>query len=91
MWVPASGRRPCASHSVRPQGARGLVSRAAPGVQELELHFGDTTVSFPVRADQAQQLAAAVSGVMKTFAEKQQAERPKRWDSMEFKMKGAMA
>jgi hypothetical protein len=86
-WA-AAPRRHAGPSASRPAGAaRRVAARAS--LQDLELHFGDTTVSFPLGVEQAAQLAAAVSGVMHTFAEKQKAERPKRWDAMEFKMKGA--
>lgn len=65
--------------------------RAATAQQQVALAFhpsSDTTISFPLRADEAQKLAAALTGVMQTFAEKQSAERPKRWPSMEYKFKG---
>lgn len=57
--------------------------------QGLAFHIGDTTLSFPLRADEARRLSAALAGVMQTFADKQQAERPKRWPALEFVFKGA--
>ena len=64
---------------------------AAAQRQQLALSFhpsADTTISFPLRADEARRLSEALAGVMQTFAEKQAAERPKRWPSMEYKFKG---
>lgn len=55
----------------------------------MAFHINETTVSFPLRAEEAQRLSAALTGVMQTFAEKQTAERPKRWPVVEFVFKGA--
>lgn len=55
----------------------------------MAIHVGETTIDFPFKRDQAQQLSASVRGLLETFAEKQKAERPKRWSMMEYKHRGA--
>jgi hypothetical protein len=50
------------------------------------LHVGETTISIPLPNDKAQELSAAIQEIMTTFAEKQKAERPKRWESMEYRL-----
>ncbi len=54
----------------------------------MAFHIGETTVSFPFNREQAQKLSGSVKGLLETFAEKQKAERPKRWSMMEYKLKG---
>ena len=54
----------------------------------LSFAIGETSVAFPLPAEEAARLSAALGGVLQTFADKQKAERPKRWPSMEFKFKG---
>ncbi len=54
----------------------------------MSFHIGETTVQFPFKREQAQQLSSSVQSLLETFAEKQKAERPKRWNMMEFKLRG---
>jgi hypothetical protein len=54
------------------------------------LHVNDTTISFPFAEAQAKEVSAAINGLLQTFAAKQSAERPKRWQSMEYRYKGAL-
>jgi hypothetical protein len=91
----AMQRGALAAGTVRPFAARAAPARRraaaaarAAADRPIELHFGDTTVAFPLRRDQAAALTTAVAGVMRTFAEKAEAARPKRWDSMEFRAEG---
>jgi hypothetical protein len=56
--------------------------------QSMAIHVGETTIAFPFKREQAQQLSSSVRTLLETFAEKQKAERPKRWNMMEFKQKG---
>lgn len=56
--------------------------------QPLSIHVGETTVSVPVSHEQAAKLRASVQSLLETFAAKQKAERPKRWDMMEFRLAG---
>ena len=51
--------------------------------------MGETTISFPFKPQQARAISASITGLLETFAAKQKAERPKRWDMMEYKYKGA--
>lgn len=53
---------------------------------KLDLHAGDATISLPFSHEQGKQLSAAIQGIMETFAAKQQAARPKRWDCMDFQV-----
>lgn len=64
---------------------------AAPAGEQLDLHVGETTISFPFEAAQARAISASISGLLETFSAKQKAERPKRWDMMEYKYKGALS
>lgn len=53
------------------------------------LHVGsDTTIGVPFTAANARALDAALTELLKTFAEKQKAARPKRWDMMEQRFGG---
>eukprot|EP00877_Chromochloris_zofingiensis_P005412 jgi/Chrzof1/14872/Cz09g19030.t1 len=63
------------------------VCQAAVGTQ-LSLHVGETTITVPFAAEQAQQLTAGFNKLLQTFSDKQKAERPKRWEMMEVKFKG---
>lgn len=63
---------------------------AAPGqrpTRPLELHMGETVVSIPFSRESGTQLQAAFTALLQTFATKAKAERPKRWDTMDFKLK----
>lgn len=57
----------------------------------LELHVGETTLAFPLSATRASELASAVQVLLQTFAEKQKAERPRRYKSMEYRFQGDRA
>jgi hypothetical protein len=54
----------------------------------LSLHCGATTLNVPVSTSHVETLAVAINGLLKTFAEKQKAERPQRVDTVECKFKG---
>ncbi|KAK9807576.1 hypothetical protein WJX72_003139 [[Myrmecia] bisecta] len=60
---------------------------AAAG-SSLTLHIGDTTVAFPFKHEQAKDLSGSITKLIQTFAAKQKAERPKRWEMMEYRFKG---
>jgi hypothetical protein len=47
-----------------------------------------TSISFPLRPESGRQLSVSLQALLQTFAAKQKAERPQRWKSMEFKVKG---
>lgn len=53
-------------------------------------HIGETTVSIPFGRAEAEKLSGSIQSLLETFAEKQKAERPKRWNMMEYKLKGAV-
>lgn len=53
----------------------------------LELHVGPTTLSLPFNQQRATELKAALALLLATFAEKAKAERPKRWQALEYKFK----
>ena len=53
----------------------------------LELHVGPTTLSLPFNQQRAAELKAALALLLATFAEKAKAERPKRWQSLEYKFR----
>ncbi|GAB4818961.1 hypothetical protein N2152v2_006007 [Parachlorella kessleri] len=54
----------------------------------MTFHINETALSFPIKPAQAKELSNAIKDVMQTFADKQQVQRPKRWPSMEFRLKG---
>jgi hypothetical protein len=54
----------------------------------LSLHCGATTLNVPLSTSHVQSLAGAINDLLKTFAEKQKAERPQRVDSVECKVSG---
>lgn len=53
----------------------------------LELHVGPTTLSLPFNQQRAAELKAALALLLATFAEKAKAERPKRWQALEYKFR----
>ena len=58
--------------------------------QKLALHVGETTISFPFTPQQARNVSASITSLLETFAAKQKAERPRRWDMMEYRYKGML-
>lgn len=76
--------KPCTAYQ-----ATADLSGAGLGNGTLSLHSGESTISFPVTSTQAEDISAAIQAVLTVFAEKQKAERPKRYKSMEYKHKGA--
>lgn len=60
-------------------GSRAAFCLAASATQ-LALHCGDTTLQLPFSPEQGKALNDALSKLLQTFADKQAAERPKRWD-----------
>ncbi len=54
----------------------------------LSLYCGATTLNVPVSTSHVESLAVAINGLLKTFAEKQKAERPQRVDAVECKFSG---
>ncbi|KAK9819354.1 hypothetical protein WJX74_009624 [Apatococcus lobatus] len=61
----------------------------AEKAQLFSLHLGETTLSLPIPDSEAQNMRGALDNLLQTFAEKQKAERPKRWKMMEYRYKGA--
>ena len=57
---------------------------------KLALHIGETTISFPFTPQQARSVTNSINSLLETFAAKQKAERPRRWDMMEYRSKGAL-
>jgi len=57
----------------------------------LDLHVNETTITFPFAEAQAKDVSTAINNLLQTFAAKQAAERPKRWQSMEYRYKGAQS
>lgn len=56
--------------------------------KHFSLHVGETTIDVPFQLQQAKDLDASFATLLQTFADKQKAERPKRWDMMEYRFKG---
>ena len=54
----------------------------------FSLNCGATTVKLPMQSDQVKTLAVAINDLLKTFAEKQKAEKPQRWATLECKIVG---
>lgn len=77
---------PCDLPYPHPSTVLAPAAQAPP--RALAFHIGDTTLSFPLRPEEAARLGEALTGVMQTFAEKQKADRPKRWPALEYVFKG---
>ncbi len=56
----------------------------------MTFHINETALTFPMKPAEAKELSSAITKVMQTFADKQQAQRPKRWEPMEFRIKGKL-
>lgn len=82
--APSAWTRP--SHISLHLFARTYAAQAPP--RALAFHIGDTTLSFPLPPSEAARLSTALTGVMQTFADKQKAERPKRWPALEYVFMG---
>ena len=54
----------------------------------LSLHVGETTLTLPFTPQQGAELEDALNALLKTFADKAKAERPRRWEMMEVAWKG---
>ncbi|CAL8464353.1 g3888 [Coccomyxa elongata] len=80
---PASILRP-----IRSVASRRIHVSAATGAS-IDLHVNETTITFPLAEAQAKEIVAAINSLLQTFAAKQAAERPKRWQSMEYRYKGS--
>lgn len=86
-----------AAHSAAPIRQRGLRTQAVrprsvclnAAPKRLQLHVGETTLDVPFSVDKAQQLQGAFQQLLQSFADKQKATRPKRWDMMEVHFAGA--
>ena len=76
-----SGLFPCSGYNVAD-------AAAAPTATKITLHVDQTSISFPLKPESGRELQAGLQILLQTFAEKQKAERPQRWKSMEFKLKG---
>lgn len=55
---------------------------------DFTLHIDQTSVTVPFKPENGRDLDGALQLLLQTFAEKQKAERPKRWKSMEFRLSG---
>lgn len=49
------------------------------------LHLGDTTLSVPFSVEEGNNLSQKFQDLLKVFAAKQEAERPRRWQSLEYR------
>lgn len=49
------------------------------------LHLGDTTLTVPLSTEEGKNLSVKFNDLLKVFAAKQEAERPKRWEALEYK------
>ncbi|GAQ80527.1 hypothetical protein KFL_000560170 [Klebsormidium nitens] len=58
---------------------------------KTSFHIGETTITIPLTAEIAQELDDGLSSVLQTFKDKEQATRPKRWESLDWKHKGDLA
>ena len=57
----------------------------------LSLSCGATTIKLPISNDKIETLAGAVNSLLKTFADKQKAERPQRCEPVECRITGMYA
>ncbi|KAL3143063.1 hypothetical protein ABBQ38_003338 [Trebouxia sp. C0009 RCD-2024] len=84
---PFYAARPVTRHTQRlPVRRSRRVCTAVVGTS-LTFNIAETSVTFPFQKEQAQQLSNAITTLIQTFAAKQKAERPRRWDLMEYKYK----
>lgn len=71
------------SHYMRPaccyQHNSALYISGSPAATRLALHIGETTIQLPFGADQAKTLDTALAKLLQTFADKQEAKRPRRY------------
>ena len=51
----------------------------------ITFHIGETSLTIPFSLDSAKGLSSAISGLLTTFKEKEQAGRPQRWSNMEYR------
>lgn len=84
---------PCASLLLKRGARTSLVATcsSAPGkaaVRNFRLQIGQTGIQFPFDIDSARKLQTSTTALLETFAAKQKAERPKRWDIMEYSFRG---
>lgn len=56
----------------------------------ISFHVNETTITFPFTEDRAKEVSTSIQTLLQTFAAKQAAERPKKWQSMEYRYKGAV-
>lgn len=63
---------------------------AAPPQTSFVLHVDQTSISFPLKPESGKELNEGLQVLLQTFADKQKAERPQRWKSMEFRVKGVL-
>lgn len=75
----------CTQHPIQPELSAPMSTGAT-----LDLHVNETTISFPFAEAQARDVSTAINGLLQTFAAKQAAERPKRWQAMEYRYKGTL-
>jgi len=85
---PAAIRHRIAAQNRRLSLRRCCCRASSADDQQLSLHVGETTISFPFKPQQAQAISSSIKSLLETFAAKQKAERPKRWDMMEYRYKG---
>ncbi|GIL83222.1 hypothetical protein Vretimale_11270 [Volvox reticuliferus] len=81
-------RHRCAANAQQTFSRLNVKLHAAGGLiatRPLVLHAGDTTMTVPFTTEGAHQLQEAFQKLFQTFAEKQKAQRPKRWDMMEWR------
>ncbi|KAF6256594.1 hypothetical protein COO60DRAFT_1270532 [Scenedesmus sp. NREL 46B-D3] len=74
-----------------PPSVDSTLAGPAAAAQQLALHIGETTIQLPFTPAQAQQLDAELAKLLQTFADKQAAKRPRRWDMMEVSFSGPEA
>ena len=78
---------PLATFAIRSPSPPPSTSTTSPTAKPLELHVGPTTLYLPFNQQRATELKAALALLLATFAEKAKAERPKRWQSLEYKFR----
>eukprot|EP01025_Chloroclados_australasicus_P046122 TRINITY_DN5089_c0_g1_i1.p2 TRINITY_DN5089_c0_g1~~TRINITY_DN5089_c0_g1_i1.p2 ORF type:complete len:150 (-),score=4.25 TRINITY_DN5089_c0_g1_i1:254-703(-) len=73
----------------RSQGKLQIAKCQAEQVKPMMLSIGPTTLHLPLSSTQLQEVATACNSLIKTFQEKSEAKRPKRYDSVEYRYQGS--
>eukprot|EP01026_Neomeris_dumetosa_P057569 TRINITY_DN5302_c0_g1_i5.p2 TRINITY_DN5302_c0_g1~~TRINITY_DN5302_c0_g1_i5.p2 ORF type:complete len:165 (-),score=14.80 TRINITY_DN5302_c0_g1_i5:216-677(-) len=73
-----------------PKVCRGRTKKVCQATGDpVVLSIGPTTLQLPLTPSQLQEVSVSLESLIKTFQEKAEAKRPKRWESTEYRYTGA--